>query len=118
MMPPGDDPSGEALGFSAEPGFPAFMVTRRGGRAVDLVLTRSLGAVFGAGLVERDRTVIKLGALILGGGRLVMLAGILATVGSRPRGPIGEPEAEESSESLLIAESKMLFEKILDLKDN
>jgi hypothetical protein len=40
-----------------------------------------------------------------------MLAGILATVGSRPRGLTGEPEAEESSESLLIAESTMLLEK-------
>jgi hypothetical protein len=43
-----------------------------------------------------------------------MLTGLLdAKIGSRPRGLAGVPEAEESSESLLIAESKMLFEKKL-----
>jgi hypothetical protein len=89
------------------------MMTRRGGRATDLERTRSLEAGLGVGLVERDLTVIKLGVcLILGGGRLFMLAGILAKIGSRPRGLTGVPEAEESSELLLlIAESKMLLEK-------
>jgi hypothetical protein len=87
------------------------MMTRRGG-APDVERARSLGADLGVGLVGRD-FAIKLGAcLILGGGRLFMLPGILAKIGSRPRGLAGVPEAEESSESLLlIAESKMLLEK-------
>jgi hypothetical protein len=80
------------------------MVTRRGG-APDVERARSLGADVGV-------------SLTLGGGTLFMLTGLLdATLGSRPRGLVGVPEAEESSE-LLIGErrvSEFFFLRVVPL---
>lgn len=79
---------------------------------MDLVLVRSLGALLAAGLAERDRIDLRLEALPIVGGRLLMLAGCSGPGGARPRGAIGEPEAVESSEEELIAVGVYFLKKL------